>query len=86
MANTKLIGKEKENKEKQKKAAVKAPKKSIGQYFRDVFAELKKVTWPTFKNLAIYTGAVIIFVIIMIIITGAYDYALSWIRSKVVGV
>lgn len=86
MANTKLIGKDKENKEKQKKSAAKAPKKSIGQYFRDVFAELKKVTWPTFKNLVIYTGAVIIFVIIMVIITGAYDYALSALRDLVVGV
>jgi len=86
MANTKLIGKDKENKEKQKKSAAKAPKKSIGQFFRDVFAELKKVTWPTFKNLVLYTGAVIIFVVIMIIITGIYDYVLSWIRQQIVGV
>jgi len=83
---TKLLGKEKENKDKQKKAAVKKPSKSIGQFFRDVYAELKKVTWPTFKNLVIYTGAVIVFVVIMIIITYAFDTGLEALRDLVVGV
>ena len=81
---TKLLGKEKENKDKQKKAAAKKPRKSVGQFFRDIFAELKKVTWPTFKNLVIYTGAVIVFVVIMIIITGSYDAVLEALRNLVV--
>ena len=83
---TKLLGKEKENKAKQKKAAVKKPGKPAGQFFRDIFAELKKVTWPTLKNLAIYTGAVIVFVIIMIVITWLFDLGLSELRGLVIGV
>ncbi len=85
MAKTKLLGKDKENKEKQIKASNKKQRRSISAYFKDVFAELKKVTWPTFRNLLVYTGAVIAFILIMAIITGAYDLGLATLMQMLVG-
>lgn len=77
MAKTKLLGSDKQNREKKVKKEAKAKRKGIGQFFREVIAELKKVSWPTFKSLLIYTGAVLVFVIVVAIITGAFDIGLS---------
>jgi preprotein translocase subunit SecE len=50
-------------KEKAKKpvpaAAPKKPKVSIGDYFKGIRTEVKKVVWPTRKELASYTGVVL---------------------------
>ena len=51
MAKTVLLGKDKERqlKEQQKIAKQKAKKKrrTPARYFKDMWSELKKVTWPT---------------------------------------
>ena len=77
MAKTKLLGNDRKEKlEQQKKAAKKANKKkrkSPVRYFRDIISELKKVTWPTAKDLMKYTGAVIAFILIMAVIVGLMD-------------
>ncbi len=52
------------------------PKKTaiaIGHFFRDVFFELKKVTWPTRKEFVSYSIAVVVFVVIF----GAIIYAMD---------
>ena len=54
----------------------KKPRKSPGAYLREVWSELKKVTWPTRKELITYTIAVFVFVIIFTIILGGVDYVL----------
>lgn len=81
MAKTKLIGKDRERHiEEQKKIAKKANKKkrrSPARFFKDVGNELKKVTWPTGKELVKYTIAVIVFIVIMAVITGVFDLGLS---------
>lgn len=46
---------------------------SIVRYFKDVAGELKRVTWPTRKELVSATGAVIVFVLIMALIVGVLD-------------
>ncbi len=43
------------------------------KYFKDVIGELKKVTWPTRKELISHTGAVFAFVIGMAVLIGALD-------------
>lgn len=50
--------------------------KSI-DFFREVKVELKKVTWPTRKQTTGTTIVVIVFVIVVSIFLGIFDYALS---------
>ena len=68
-------------KDKAKAAASQKPRKfdlkkiavSIGHFFRDVFFELKKVTWPTRKEFISYSIAVLVFVLIFGAIIFAMD-------------
>ncbi|MDL2234780.1 preprotein translocase subunit SecE [Christensenellaceae bacterium OttesenSCG-928-L17] len=43
------------------------------KYFKEVIAEMKKVTWPSRKELISHTGAVFAFVIGMAIAVGLLD-------------
>lgn len=43
----------------------KQPLARIGRFFREVRAELKKVTWPTQKELISYTVVVLVSVFLM---------------------
>ncbi len=47
----------------------------IGRYFKDVVGELKKVTWPTPKELVNYTLTVLAFIVIFAVIIGVLDFA-----------
>ena len=87
MANTKLLGSDKQNKEKQQKQAAKAKKPRRGpiKYIKEVINELKKVTWPTFRNLCVATAAVVIFVVIVAVLIGAFDFGLTKLLELVVG-
>lgn len=49
----------------------------ISKFFKDIFAELKRVTWPTKKELISSTISVIVFVIIMSAFTGGLDLIFS---------
>jgi preprotein translocase subunit SecE len=46
----------------------------IGGFFREVVSELRKVIWPTRKELLTYTTIVIGFVTVMTAIVGLLDY------------
>ncbi|GIE79093.1 hypothetical protein Aph02nite_50430 [Actinoplanes philippinensis] len=46
----------------------------IGGFFREVTSELRKVIWPTRKELLTYTGVVIVFVVIMTALVAGLDY------------
>jgi preprotein translocase subunit SecE len=46
----------------------------IGGFFREVVSELRKVIWPTRKELITYTTIVIGFVTVMTSIVGLLDY------------
>ena len=52
--------------------------KRMALFFRQVVAELRKVIWPTRKELLSYTWIVLIFVLIM----GAYIGVLDFIFTK----
>jgi preprotein translocase subunit SecE len=81
MAKTKLIGNDRKEKlEQQRKLAKKANKKkrrSPARFFKDIVSELKKVTWPTAKDLVKYSGAVIAFILVTAIIVGLMDAGLA---------
>ena len=47
--------------------------KGTGRFFMNMFHELKKVTWPTKKEMINYSLVVFGFMIIMTIIIGVFD-------------
>jgi preprotein translocase subunit SecE len=49
----------------------------IGGFFREVVAELRKVIWPTRKELLTYTGVVIVFLVIMTTIVTTLDFGFA---------
>jgi preprotein translocase subunit SecE len=46
-------------------------------FVRQVIAELRKVIWPTRKNLISYTTVTLIFVLIMVAVVSLIDYGLT---------
>ncbi|MET7417866.1 preprotein translocase subunit SecE [Dactylosporangium sp. NPDC005555] len=46
-------------------------------FVREVVAELRKVIWPTRKELTTYTVVVVVFVIVMLTIVGGLDYVFA---------
>ena len=47
--------------------------KGIGKSFKNMYHELKKVTWPTKKELLNYSVVVFVFLIVMGVIIGLFD-------------
>lgn len=62
------------NKENGKPSKLKAIFARIGKFFKDVLGELKKVTWPSRKELVSYTLTVLAFVAVMAVIVGVLDF------------
>ncbi len=60
--------------EKPAKAKKKRGPGRIGGFFREVVSELRKVIWPTRKELLTYTGVVIAFVTVMTTIVALLDF------------
>ncbi len=52
-------------------------KGKVAKFFKEVFGEIKKVTWPTPKELISYTATVIVFIAIFAVIIGLLDLAFS---------
>lgn len=50
--------------------------KKIGLKFRDIFSELKKVTWPSFGKVVKKTGVVLVVVLAFLIVITAFDTGL----------
>ncbi len=50
--------------------------KRIWLKIKDVFSELKKVTWPKFPKIIKQTGIVLAVVLIFLIVITAFDYGL----------
>jgi preprotein translocase subunit SecE len=46
-------------------------------FYRQIVAELRKVIWPTRKDLITYTTVVMVFVLIMVGIVSALDFVLT---------
>jgi preprotein translocase subunit SecE len=46
----------------------------FGGFFREVVSELRKVIWPTRRELLTYTAVVIVFVVVMTTIVTVLDY------------
>ncbi len=73
---------------KQEKEVKKAKKdkkpnffKRLGGKLKDVFSELKKVSWPTFPKVVKQTGVVIVVVLAFMVVITAFDYGLLQLLS-----
>ena len=54
-------------------------------FIRDVISELKKVVWPTQRQLINYTIIVLVFVVIVALIIAALDFTFTQITLRIFG-
>ncbi|MQA84407.1 MAG: preprotein translocase subunit SecE [Streptosporangiales bacterium] len=54
-------------------------------FYRQVVAELRKVIWPTRRELVTYTSVALVFVLIMVGIVSGLDFGFSQLVIKVFG-
>jgi preprotein translocase subunit SecE len=66
-------------------AADKRNRTSLALFIRQVAAELRKVIWPTRNELATYTAAALVFIIIMSVIVLTLDYGFTKLMFWVFG-
>ncbi|RXJ03024.1 preprotein translocase subunit SecE [Anaerobacillus alkaliphilus] len=59
--------------------------KKTGQFFRDVVKELKRVSWPTRKELTRYTAVVVATVIFIAIFFAVVDLGISSLVRFILG-
>lgn len=69
------------------KAGEKKPNifKRMGRKIKEVFSELKKVTWPSFGKVVKTTGVVIAVVLFFLVGIGIADFGLSWLLRLLTG-
>ncbi len=58
---------------------------SLGLFFRQVIAELRKVIWPTRDQLVTYFMVVLVFVLFMIALVSVLDYTFNTVMFKIFG-
>ncbi len=78
LANEKSQPVKEKQKNAPKKRADKKPGffKRMGAKIKDVFSELKKVSWPTFPKVVKQTGVVLAVVLIFLVVITAFDTGL----------
>ncbi len=62
---------------KKDRAQRRSPFSRIALFIRQVLAELRKVVTPTRKELFSYTGVVLVFVVIMMLLVSGLDFGFS---------
>ena len=67
-----------EKEKKQKPAKVKVNREPRKSKFKEVFAELKKVNWPSFGKTMKQTGMVLSIVLIFGVVVLGFDTLISW--------
>ena len=60
--------------------------KSIGIKFREIFMELKKVTWPTFGKVVKETGVVLAVCLFFLVVITAIDLGLGELVNLITGI
>jgi len=78
--------KEKDTKKKAVAAAAKRPRVSIAEYFRGVRTEIKKVVWPTRKEMGSYSIVVFLACAFFSILFGVVDYGVLAALQVVLGI
>lgn len=68
----------------QKAKKVAKNKKTLGQKIKEIWSELKKVSWPTFSKVLKQTGVVIAVVLFFLVVIGVADVVLAWLYNLLV--
>ncbi len=55
----------------------------ISTYFRELKAEFKRISWPTFKQVRNNTGIVIAFIVILGAFIALVDFIFNWLISLI---
>ena len=50
----------------------------VKNFFRNVWSELKNVHWPTKKQVLVYTGVVLVTILIVMVVLWVFDTLLSF--------
>ncbi len=61
------------------------PLSRIGRFLREVVAELRKVIWPSRKQMTTYTVVVIVFLVVMVALVSGMDLLFHLVVGKVLG-
>ena len=77
MSEKKAVAKTTDKKAAAKKSDSGKKRFNLVKTFKDMWAELKKVTWPSRKDLIRQSTVVIVFVLILTVVVGLMDYVLS---------
>jgi preprotein translocase subunit SecE len=67
------------------RAAKRANRTTPALFFRQIVAELRKVIWPTRKELVTYTVVCLVFVLFMVVIVTTLDYGFTKLVFEVFG-
>ena len=67
-------------KDKKKKDKVKKPNK-VAKAIKDTGNELKKVSWPGFKQVVKQTGIVLVFVLVFAVVIFGFERLCSWLAG-----
>ncbi len=59
--------------------------RAIKRFFREIFSELKKVSWPGFKKVLTQTGVVITVVIIWLLVIFGFDTLMTFLLNLLRG-
>jgi preprotein translocase subunit SecE len=65
--------------------ASKANRTTPALFFRQMVAELRKVIWPTRKELVTYTVVCLVFVLFMVVVVTSLDYGFTKLVFEVFG-
>lgn len=57
---------------------------SLGSYIKETREEMKHVSWPTRKQVVVYTSVVILLSAILAVYLGLLDYVLQIVISKII--
>ena len=57
----------------------------IGKKFKEVFSELKKVSWPDFAKVVKQTGIVLGVILVFLAVVTAFDFGLQALLTLVTG-
>jgi preprotein translocase subunit SecE len=52
--------------------------RKVREFFHEVVAEFRRVTWPTRKEVAGSTSVVIVMVVILAVFLAVVDHGLTW--------
>ena len=83
--NTETVKPVKDEKVTKAKKDKKPKEKKLGKKTREISSELKKVTWPSFKEVAKKTGVVLAVVLIFAVVIFGIDTLLSVLHQLLTG-